>query len=69
MTYRQRYSKLFDKTNFKADHIKVNWDSFYHDPDTNVVFEHFLKIVQTLLDKHAPYENVKHSKSPFESKP
>ena len=69
MVYRQRCYKHFDKLQFRVDLIKVNWGSFCHDPDSNSAFEHFLKIVEKLLDKHAPYKNIKHPKSQFETKP
>ena len=45
------------------DLIKVNWDSFCHDPDPNSAIEHFLKIVEKLLDKYAPFKNIKHPHS------
>ena len=69
MVYRQRCYKNFDKLQFRADLIKVNWGSFCHDPDPNSAVEHFLKIVEKLLVKHAPYKNIKHPKSQFEPKP
>ena len=69
MVYKQRCYKSFDKLQFRADLIKVNWGSFCHDPDPNSAVEHFLKIVERLLDKHAPYKNIKHLKSQFETKP
>ena len=69
MIYRQRCFKNFDKFKFRADLIKVNWGSFCHDPDLNSAVEHFLKIVEKLLDKHAPYKNIKHPKFQFETKP
>ena len=40
-----------------------------HDPDPNSALEHFLIIVEKLLDKHAPYKNIKHPNSQFETKP
>ena len=67
--YRQRRYKNFDKLQSRADLIKVNWSSFCHDPDPNSAVEHFLKIVEKLLDKHAPYKNFKYPKSQFETKP
>ena len=69
MVYRQRCYKNVDKLQFRADLIKVNWDSFCQDPDPNSAVEHFLKIVEKLLDMHAPYKNIKHPKSQFEIKP
>ena len=50
------------------DLIKVNWGSFFHDSDPNSALEHLLKIIEKLLDKHAPYKNIKHPKSQFETK-
>ena len=44
MGYRQRYYKDFDKLQFRAVLIKINWGSFCHDPDPNSALEHFLKI-------------------------
>ena len=69
MVYRKRCYKNFGKLQFRADLIKVNWGSFCHDPDPNSTLEHFLKIVEKLLDKHAPYKNIKHPISQFETKP
>ena len=69
MIYRQRCYKNFDKLQFRADLIKVNWGSFCHDPDPNSAVKTFLKHVEKRLDKHAPYENIKHPKSQFETKP
>ena len=57
------------KLQFRAIIIKVNWHSFCHNPDPNFALEHFFKIVEKLLDKHAPYKNIKHPKSQFETKP
>ena len=69
MVYRQRCYKNFDKLQFRADLIKVNWGSFCHDLDPNSAVAHFLQIVEKLLDKHAPYKIIKHQKSQFETKP
>ena len=55
MVYRQRCYKNFDKLQVRADLIKVHQDSFCHDPDANPALEHFLKIVEKLLGKHALY--------------
>ena len=44
MVYRQRCYKNFDKLQFRADLIKVNWSSFCHDSDPNSAVEHFLKM-------------------------
>ena len=68
MVYRKRCYKNFDKVQFRADLIKVNFGSLCHDPDPNSALKHFLKIVGK-LDKHAPYKNIKHPKSQFETKP
>ena len=56
-------------TNFRADLINVTWGCFCHDPNPNAALEHFLKTVQKLVDKHAPYKNIKHPKTQFETKP
>ena len=69
MVYRQRCYKNFDKLQLKADHIKVDWGSLCHDLDLNSALGHFPKIVEKLLDKHAPYKNIKHPKYQFETKP
>ena len=69
MVYRQICYKNFDKLQFRADLIEVNLGSSCHDPDLNSALEHFLKIVEKMLDQHAPYENIKHPKSQFETKP
>ena len=69
MVYRQGCYKNFGKLQFRADLIKVNWGSFCHDPDPNSAAKHFLKTAEKLLDKHAPYKNIKHPKSQFETKP
>ena len=53
MVYRERCYKNFDKLYFRADLMKVNWGSFCDDPDPHSAVEHFLKIVENLLDKHA----------------
>ena len=45
------------------------WGTFCHDPNQNFALDHFLKIVEKQLDKHAPYKNMKHPKSQFETKP
>ena len=51
--------KNFDKLQLRADLIKFNWGSLRHNPDPNSALERFLKIVEKLLDKHAPYRNIK----------
>ena len=68
MVYRQRCYKNFDKLQFRTDLIKVNRGSLCHDPYPNSALEHFLKIVEKLLDKHAPYKNIKYPKPQFETK-
>ena len=69
MIYRERCYKNFDKFQLRANLIKVNWDSFCNNPNPNATLEHFLKIIQKLLDKHAPYKNIKHPKYQLETKP
>ena len=54
----QRCYKNFDKTKFKN----------CSNPDSNVALEHFLQIINKLLDKHAPYAMSK-PRSSFTSKP
>ena len=53
MIYRQRYYKNVDKLQFRADLIKVNWDSFSHDSNPNAALGNFLKIVEKQLGKDA----------------
>ena len=55
--------------NFKADHVKVNWNGFYLTSNPNDVFVPFLKIINKLLDMHAPYKTIKYSKPQYETKP
>ena len=50
----QRCYENFDKTKFKNDLHKISWKEHYS-PDSNVALEHFLQIINKLLDKHAPY--------------
>ena len=69
MINKQRCYKNFDKLKFKADHVKVNWDGFCLTSNPNDVFVYFLKIVNKLLDMHAPYKTIKHSKPQYEAKP
>ena len=47
--------KNFDKMKFKNDLHKINWEEHCSNPDSNVALEHFLQIINKLLDKHAPY--------------
>ena len=51
---------------FKVNLINCNDDKTIEHLKT---VEHFLKIIEKLLDKHATYENIKHPKSQFETKP
>ena len=51
---RQRWYKNFDKLKFKAELAKVN-------SDPSDVLVHFRKILNKLLDKHAPYKTFKTS--------
>ena len=69
MINRQRYYKNLDKLKFKTDLFKINWDSFCLTSNPNDALAHFLKIVNKLLDKHAPYETIKYSKPQYETKP
>ena len=64
----QRCYKNSDKTKFKNDLLKISWKEHYSNPDSNVALEHFLQIIDKLLDKHAPYVMSK-SRSSFTSKP
>ena len=59
----------FDKLKFKEDLVKVNWDGFCLNINPNDAFVHFLKIVNKLLDKHAPYKTIKYSKPQCGTKP
>ena len=65
---RQRCYKNFDKRKFKINLVKINWDGFCLNSDPNDALVHFLKIVNKLLDKHAPYETIKYSKPRYETK-
>ena len=69
MINRQRFYSNFDKLKFKADLVKVDWDGFYITSNPIDAIAHFLKIVNKLLDKHAPYKTIKYSKSQYETKP
>ena len=64
----QRYYKNFDKAKFKNDLHKISWKEHCSNPDLNVALEHFLQIINKLLDNHAPYVTSK-SRSSFPSKP
>ena len=63
-----RWYKNFDKTKFKNDLHKISWKEHCSNPDSNFAPEHFLQIINKLLDKHAPYVMSK-SPSSFTSKP
>ena len=56
-------------TSSSSEQTSLHWASLCHNPDPNSALEYFLKIVEKLLDNHAPYENIKHQKSQFEIKP
>ena len=60
---RQRCYKNFGKLKFKADLVKVNWDGFCLTFNPNDAIINFLKIVNKLLDKNAPYKTIKYSKT------
>ena len=68
MINRQRCYKNFDKLKFKADLVKFNWDGFCLTSNPNDSLAHFLKILNKLLDKHAPYKTIKGSKTRYETK-
>ena len=68
MINRQRCQKNFDTLKFKAELVKFNWDGFCTTSTPNDALVHFLKIVNKLLDKHAPYETIKYSKPRYETK-
>ena len=59
---RQRCYKNFDKLKFKTDLVKINWDGFCLNSNPNDALAHFLKMVNKLLDKHAPYRIILYSK-------
>ena len=69
MINRQRCYKNFDKLKFKADLVKGNWDDFCLTSNPNDALAHYLKIVNKLLDKHAPYKTIRYSKPQYETKP
>ena len=69
MINRKRCYKNFDKLKFKADLVKVNWDDFCLTSNPNDTLAHFLKIVNKVLNKHAPYKTIKYSKTRYETKP
>ena len=51
----QRYYKNFDRAKFKNDLHKISWKEHCSNPDSNVTLEHFLQIMNKLLDKYVPY--------------
>ena len=59
---RQKCYKNFDKLKFKTDVVKINWDGFCLNSNQNDALAHFLKIVNKLLNKDAPYKTIKYSK-------
>ena len=62
----QRCYKNFDKTKFKNGLHKINWKEHCSNPDSNVTLQHFLQIINKLLNKHAPHVMLK-SRSSFRS--
>ena len=64
----QRCYKNFNKTKFKNDLQKISWKEHCSNPDSNVVLEYFLQIINKLLGKHAPHVMSK-PRSSFTSKP
>ena len=64
----QRYYKNFDRAKFKNDLHKISWKEHCSNPDSNVALEHFLQIINKLLENHAPYV-ISKSCSSFTSKP
>ena len=57
----QRCYNNFDKIKFKNDLRKISWKEHCSNPELNVALEHFLQLINKLLDTHAPYANVKAS--------
>ena len=51
----QKCYKNFDKAKFKNDLHNISWKEHCSNPDSNVALEHFLEIINKLLDKHAPH--------------
>ena len=64
----QRCYKNFDKAKFKNDLHKISWKKHCSNPNSNLALEHFLKIINKLLGKYAPYVMSK-SRSSFTCKP
>ena len=50
----------FDKLKFKEYFAKVNWDGFCHNTNPNNALVHFIKVINKLLDNHAPYKTIKY---------
>ena len=63
MINRQRCYKNFDKLKLKTDLVKINWDGFCLTSNPNDDLANFFKVVNKLLDKHAPYKTIKYSKT------
>ena len=51
----QQCYRNFHKTKFKNELHKISWKEHCSNPDSNVALEHFLQIINKLLDKHAPH--------------
>ena len=65
----KRCYKKFDKGKFKSDLRKVSRQKHCNYPDPNVSMKHFLKIVHTLLERHAPFKSFNKKASIYSSKP
>ena len=50
----QRCYKNCDKAKFKNDLHKISWKEHSSNADPNVALQHFLQIINKLLDKHSP---------------
>ena len=68
MQYLNKHVNYNETIKFKNDLHKISWKEHCDNPDSNVALEHFLQIINNLLDKHAPYVMSK-SCSSFASKP
>ena len=51
----QKCYKNLDKAKFKNDLHNISWKEHCSNPDSNVALEHFLEIINKLLDKHGPH--------------
>ena len=69
MINRSRCYKNFDKLKFKADLVKVIWNGLCLTSNPNDVLAHFLKTINNLFDKDAPYKTIKYSKTRYQTKP